>query len=93
MLLNCHRFVKCILTKTFTSDSFIAIIKPSEILGIRGREWMFKRLKQLFSNTCPECGEKLSCSSQFGECTKECPHGHYKEETLCAFGIRIIYKP
>lgn len=53
---------------------------------------MLTFLNKIFSNTCPECNQPLTCENNSLGCIKACPHGHFKEETYCHLGIRMVYE-
>lgn len=52
---------------------------------------MLNVLKTLFEDKCPVCDGKLLSDSDTACCIKSCPQGHYKEESYCTLGVRIVY--
>jgi hypothetical protein len=52
---------------------------------------MLAFFKRIFADKCPTCGETLICEGEPLSCVKTCLNGHYKEETYCSLGVRIIY--
>ncbi|MBB3128555.1 uncharacterized protein YcgI (DUF1989 family) [Paenibacillus rhizosphaerae] len=52
---------------------------------------MITMLKSLFIDKCPVCAERLIAETDAACCTKACPDGHYKEESYCALGVRVVY--
>jgi len=52
---------------------------------------MLTALKKIFEHKCPICNEPLLSVNETLCCTKACPEGHYKEESYCSLGVRIVY--
>lgn len=52
---------------------------------------MITFFKNILSHSCPECNQPLKSEHSPLGCVKECPEGHYSEESFCHLGVRIIY--
>lgn len=53
---------------------------------------MLRYLKSIFQHRCPTCKEPLHTKVDSLHCTKQCPNGHYREETYSPLGVRIVYE-
>jgi hypothetical protein len=52
---------------------------------------MLSFIKTIFSHSCPACNLPLRSEHTPLGCVKECPEGHYSEESICHLGVRIVY--
>ncbi len=52
---------------------------------------MMRLIKSIFIHKCPDCAEPLISSNDTLCCIKTCPNEHYREETYCLLGVKIVY--